>query len=134
MNRLRSAASSGPDMGPKPQALEADTPVEAVVPPGTLAYYYIDISTKQLGCQLKLRLDTQRGDPVLMASAGQWPSVDLNNANDMVLAHECAFDAFHAGSSTHILNIPDASAKRSSVPAHGFYPSASPTEITIQAE
>ena len=56
------------------------------------------------------------GDPVLMASANQWPVVDLEDADDMVRAHCCAFEAFEADAALHLLSIPDAGAH--APPAH----------------
>ena len=50
------------------------------------------------------------GDPVLMASANQWPVVDLEDADDMVRAHCCAFEAFEDDAALHVLTIPDAGA------------------------
>ena len=56
------------------------------------------------------------GDPVLMASANQWPVVDLEDADDMVRAHCCAFEAFEDDAALHVLTIPDAGAH--APPAH----------------
>eukprot|EP00966_Prymnesium_polylepis_P096098 2226693-Prymnesium_polylepis.1 len=45
----------------------------------------------------------------------------------MVVAHECAFEAFHAGASTHLLTIPDATAPRAPHSEAGASPQGPPS-------
>lgn len=50
---------------------------------------------------LHIRMERDGGDPVLMASSGQWPAVVLEAVEDMVRAHYCAFESFQADVGVH---------------------------------
>ena len=86
--------------------------------PGSTKYFHIDVPVRPPSAErpsLTLRLHRTGGDPVLMASMGQWPVVDLDAAEDMVRAHFCAFDSFHADAESHVLTIPDCSTQYYSI-------------------
>ena len=89
--------------------LRSGAPERHTLAPGQLAYFHVDIPRGRR-CTLHLRMEKAGGDPVLMASANQWPVVDLEDADDMVRAHCCAFEAFEADAALHVLTIPDAGA------------------------
>ena len=95
--------------------LRSGAPERHTLAPGQLAYFHVDIPRGRR-CTLHLRMEKAGGDPVLMASANQWPVVDLEDADDMVRAHCCAFEAFEADAALHLLSIPDAGAH--APPAH----------------
>ena len=82
--------------------------------PGRTTYFTLDVALPSAGerATVHLRLQREGGDPVLMASVGQWPVVDLDAQEDMVRAHVCAFDAFHADAEVHALVVHDATAPR----------------------
>ena len=82
--------------------LQPSRKVSVTLDPGRTKYFHLDVSASP-GAQpsLNLRLVRDGGDPVLMASASQWPVVDLDAKEDMVRAHFCAFDAFHADAKIH---------------------------------
>ena len=85
------------------------------LPPGRTKYFHLDVPppvTAEARPSLTLHLTRDGGDPVLMASVGQWPVVDLDAESDMVRAHFCAFDAFHADAAVHTLSIPDCTTVR----------------------
>ena len=75
--------------------------------PGRTTYFTLDVALPSAGerATVHLRLQREGGDPVLMASVGQWPVVDLDAQEDMVRAHVCAFDAFHADAEVHALVV-----------------------------
>ena len=80
------------------------------LPPGRTKYFHVDVpatATADPHPSMVFRLSRDGGDPVLMASIGQWPVVDLEANEDMVRAHFCAFDAFHADAAVHTLIIPE---------------------------
>ena len=82
--------------------------------PGRKTYFTLDVALPSAGerATVHLRLQREGGDPVLMASVGQWPVVDLDAQEDMVRAHVCAFDAFHADAEVHALVVHDATSPR----------------------
>ena len=98
-------------------ALQPGRPASLTLAPSRTYYFHIDVPLGRLDKTspepiLQLRLVRNGGDPVLMASVGQWPVVDLAAEEDMVRAHYCAFDAFHADAEVHNLTIPDAASRR----------------------
>ena len=89
--------------------------VTCTLEPGRTKYFHIDVPSHHATSErpsLTLRLNRAGGDPVLMASSGQWPVVDLDAEEDMVRAHHCAFDAFHADAENHVLTIGDCATPR----------------------
>ena len=96
--------------------LRSGAPERHTLAPGQLAYFHVDIPRGRRCTLLHLRMEKAGGDPVLMASANQWPVVDLEDADDMVRAHCCAFEAFEDDAALHVLTIPDAGAH--APPAH----------------
>ena len=78
------------------------------VPAGRTKYLHVDAPPTS-ATELTLKLTREGGgDPVLMASSGQWPTVSLEAVEDMVRAHYCAFESFQADVALHDLVIPDA--------------------------
>ena len=63
--------------------LEPSRPRSALLPPGALSYFYIDLPARQPGCTLRVRLDCQGGDPVLMAS-----DILLYQAHQVPVGHD----------------------------------------------
>ena len=74
-----------------------------------MAYFHVDLPRGVgQGQSIYIRMEREGGDPVLMASSGQWPTVSLEAVEDMVRAHYCAFESFQADVALHDLVIPDA--------------------------
>ena len=64
--------------------LDYDQAVYATLAPGAMAYFYVDVPTDAGRQSLHIRMERDGGDPVLMASSGQWPAVVLEAVEDMV--------------------------------------------------
>ena len=99
--------------------LTPDTAVYATLAPGAMAYFHVDVPAGGGGGRrpaLHVRMERDGGDPVLMASSGQWPSVALEAVDDMVRAHYCAFESFQAELGLHELVIEDAASARAPHP------------------
>ena len=92
--------------------LDYDQAVYATLAPGAMAYFYVDVPTDAGRQSLHIRMERDGGDPVLMASSGQWPAVVLEAVEDMVRAHYCAFESFQADVGVHELTIQDAGMAR----------------------
>ena len=89
--------------------LTLDKRVYASLSPGAMAYFHVDLPRGVgQGQSIYIRMEREGGDPVLMASSGQWPTVSLEVVEDMVRAHYCAFESFQADVALHDLVIPDA--------------------------
>ena len=89
--------------------LTLDKRVYASLSPGAMAYFHVDLPRGVgQGQSIYIRMEREGGDPVLMASSGQWPTVSLEAVEDMVRAHYCAFESFQADVALHDLVIPDA--------------------------
>ena len=106
-----------------------DKRVYASLAPGAMAYFHFDLPRGiGRGQSIYIRMEREGGDPVLMASSGQWPAVALEAVEDMVRAHYCAFESFQADVALHDLVIPDAGRYRAPHAlgeVHGF-PAAAP--------
>jgi hypothetical protein len=106
-----------------------DKRVYASLAPGAMAYFHVDVPHGiGRGQAIYIRMEREGGDPVLMASSGQWPAVALEAVEDMVRAHYCAFESFQADVALHDLVIPDAARYRAPHAlgeVHGF-PAAGP--------
>lgn len=100
---------------PESQRLQPNRSVSKQLVAGQICYFHLDVPTptnEASNQSLTLRLSRDGGDPVLMASSGQWPVVDLDADDDMVRAHCCALDNFHADAQIHTLTVPDCCAAR----------------------
>ena len=109
--RHHSKAPCGVGTGPMVRScvLTLDKRVYASLSPGAMAYFHVDLPRGVgQGQSIYIRMEREGGDPVLMASSGQWPTVSLEAVEDMVRAHYCAFESFQADVALHDLVIPDA--------------------------
>ena len=98
------------------EQLRPQQPIRRSLAAGQTGYFYIDVPTSNASQQrpsLHLKLEREGGgDPVLMASLGQWPFVDLDASEDMLHAHFCAFGAFHSDAQVHSLTISECTEPR----------------------
>ena len=79
--------------------------VRASVRPGEMQSFIVELPRSVGLGSLRLRMHRKGGDPVLIASCGEWPLVDLDS-EQLVQAHYCDFEAFKAEATTHEILIP----------------------------
>jgi len=96
--------------------LHFSEPMRRTVRPGGHERFVVDVPSSTRHCSLRLSMQRRGGDPVLMASCGEWPTVDLDGAaDDLVRAHYVAFEHFQSDDSTHELLIPSAERPRTAL-------------------